>query len=280
MENALALQLASPLGFRTDRDDPKDKIEGYPERGYPVEIVRDCFIEATMRGAVSVGNEWNIITRDLPLPELFPVVCMRVFRTSRTFACRREFRFRAAKPCCLVPYSAYWKWQGVPGEMHCQVFKGEGDVTIDERIPVRVNAGMGADAILGKAERKDAREDLGFAHGFEQTDGDISEVVEGQPKAQLPVGRHLAQGKATGNCGTRRNGSRDQWQARERWPRRRQGRAGRRAGPRCCSDRIAKCDSQQALKAIAEEAESKGPVPGTDLYKTIAERIDARFECA
>ena len=42
----------SSIGFRTDKDD---------KGGYPAPVVRQCFIEATLRGLAPVGNEWNII---------------------------------------------------------------------------------------------------------------------------------------------------------------------------------------------------------------------------
>ena len=51
MADLMDLQ-GSPLGFRTD----KDKDGGYPEA-----VVKECAIEAALRGAYWVGNEFNII---------------------------------------------------------------------------------------------------------------------------------------------------------------------------------------------------------------------------
>lgn len=42
----------SKLGFRTDKD-------------YPVEIVKRCFIEALLIGVEPIGNQWNIIAKNL-----------------------------------------------------------------------------------------------------------------------------------------------------------------------------------------------------------------------
>lgn len=46
----------SKIGFRTDKDD-KTK---YP-KGYPIEIVKDCLIEAVLMGLQPVNNMFNII---------------------------------------------------------------------------------------------------------------------------------------------------------------------------------------------------------------------------
>src|SRR4051812_23283034 len=62
MQPILAL-MNTDLGFRTDRDakvQPKDK-DGNPMMPYAVEVVRDCVIEAKLRGFHVVGNEFNII---------------------------------------------------------------------------------------------------------------------------------------------------------------------------------------------------------------------------
>ncbi len=62
MQPIMAL-MNTDLGFRTDRDPkvtPRDK-EGNPMTPYSVDVVRECFIEAKLRGFHAVGNEWNII---------------------------------------------------------------------------------------------------------------------------------------------------------------------------------------------------------------------------
>ena len=51
MTPIMALQ-GTALGFRTDKDS---------SGGYPLPVVRDCVIEATLRGLTTTGNEFNII---------------------------------------------------------------------------------------------------------------------------------------------------------------------------------------------------------------------------
>lgn len=53
----------------------------------------------------------------------------------------------------LVPALATWELNGKPDRLDCRVTK-RADGEDDMRIPIRVNKGMGADAIIGKAERK------------------------------------------------------------------------------------------------------------------------------
>lgn len=54
LKDFLSLQ-GSAIGFRTDRDDKK-------EGRYNVDEIRDCAIEALLRGAYPIGNEFNIIS--------------------------------------------------------------------------------------------------------------------------------------------------------------------------------------------------------------------------
>jgi hypothetical protein len=130
MKDVMQLQ-GTALGFRTDKDSGQ---------GYPVQLVKDCLIEASLRGLRPIGNEWNIISG-------------RVYVTKEGFArLVREYPGmtdlellpqvpRMKDGGALVTYRAKFKVDGVPAE-------------IEREIPVRVNTGMGADAILGKATRK------------------------------------------------------------------------------------------------------------------------------
>lgn len=52
----------TPLGFMTDRDPNKiDRKTGRPYEPYPDNIIRDCCIEAGLRGFQYTGNQFNII---------------------------------------------------------------------------------------------------------------------------------------------------------------------------------------------------------------------------
>lgn len=132
MKEVMELQ-GTALGFRTDKD---------KEKGYPVEVVREALIEATLRGAYPVGNEFNIIADRCYLTKEF------FARKLREYPGLTDLRRKLSVPRlvgdkgAIVTASATWKQSGVA-------------CSLDEReIPIRVNTGMGADAILGKAQRK------------------------------------------------------------------------------------------------------------------------------
>ena len=62
MNPIMALQ-GSKLGFKTDRDLVKNSNTGKYEKGpgYPLEVVKDCFIEMSLIGLLPTGNMWNVI---------------------------------------------------------------------------------------------------------------------------------------------------------------------------------------------------------------------------
>lgn len=136
MDCVMALQ-GSPLGFRTDKDTANP-------RGYPQHVVRDAFVEATFRGLLSVGNQWNIIgARQYTTREGFEYL----FRARGKDHGVTDLLVVSELPTAgrdgnaNVVVNLNWK-QG--GEPRTQVLN----------LPIRVNAGMGADAVLGKASRK------------------------------------------------------------------------------------------------------------------------------
>jgi hypothetical protein len=164
----------SALGFRTDED---------KNGGYGWEIVRDCAIEAFVRGYSPVGNEWNIIAA-------------RVYATKegldrklREFPDLTDVEYRPGVPHlphdkgALVPYTVRYRYKGQRGEIVCDFVRDPKDAKVilgDQRIPVRVNGGMGADAILGKARRKIMAKLLDRLLGGKITtpDGDIGEAAD------------------------------------------------------------------------------------------------------
>lgn len=124
----------SPLGFRTDRDS---------KGGYESNTLKEALIEAVMCGLMPCGNQFNIIG-------------------GRMYITKEGFTYLLRQ----VPDLAYTINFGVPVNknggaiVHTEILWSR-DVTGMSKpnrkvleIPVRVNNGMGADAILGKADRK------------------------------------------------------------------------------------------------------------------------------
>lgn len=131
------------IGFRTDRDPkvtPLDKDQK-PMTPYPVEVVRDVFIESRLRGFHCINNEFNIIAGRF-------YGCLNGFeRLVKKSARCTDFKDNYSVPVmvgdrgAVVEASASWLQDGVKQ-------------TLERKFAVRVNSGMGADAIVGKAKRK------------------------------------------------------------------------------------------------------------------------------
>lgn len=134
MAEIMCLQ-GSRLGFKTDKD---------REGGYPEEVVKNVMIEMILRGFMPVGNEINIIAGNgYGTKEGYE----RVFGELEGVTDVRHFPGvpAARNGGVLVDYKIECKHFG-----EARRFERKGETAI----PIRVNSGMGADAILGKARRK------------------------------------------------------------------------------------------------------------------------------
>ncbi|MBN1404168.1 MAG: hypothetical protein JW942_06870 [Opitutales bacterium] len=145
------------LGFKTDRPD-----------GYPVPVVRECIIEGLLTGVYPFGNEMNIIAGNSYITkEGFTGLMKRDGRFSDVRIEEDVPIYEDAKNGnirAIVPFTASWKFEGKPDSL-----KGN--------IPIRVNRGMGDDAILGKAERKIRCRIWNQATGSVLTDGDAEDAT-------------------------------------------------------------------------------------------------------
>lgn len=142
MRGIMALQ-GSPLGFLTDKDKDKTKPDGKGP-GYPLAVVRDCVIEATIRGFRHTGNEWNIIGGRF-YPTQAGVVRQVLEWPGLTDLADAYDLPETRKGVVVVPCRATWKLDGRQDGVDCSG---------PAAIPVRVNEGMGVEAVLGKAKRK------------------------------------------------------------------------------------------------------------------------------
>lgn len=133
MKAVMVLQ-CSQLGFLTDKD---------KSGGYPVGQVKDAWIEATLMGARPIGNEFNIISAKAYLTLNNFKRKVRELPGLTDLDVKMALKAEAVKPGTTidVPYHVTWKLDGKPME-------------IEGTFPVRVNQGMGADAVLGKTHRK------------------------------------------------------------------------------------------------------------------------------
>lgn len=164
MQPVMAL-MNTPLGFLTDRD-PARPVEGKPPpTPYSVEVVRSCFIESKLRGLHAIGNEWNIISG-----KCYPALNgleRKIKKHIEVTGYREDIgvpRIVADKGA-IVPVKATWNRGGKPDSLEAD-------------IPVRVNFGMSADAVIGKARRKLYARVLGRLNGrpVDEDDGEAINV--------------------------------------------------------------------------------------------------------
>ncbi len=183
LEGVMQLQ-NNPMGFVTDRP-PKSPSE---KGGYPVEVVRDVTIQAMMVGLRMVGNEVNIIGGRLYAAQ---AGCERrckewpgvtdLFFTNQV----PEMKERVAYVACSIDYRLNGKSQSL---------KFEKLASGDFRISVRLNAGMGEDAAIGKAKRKAFAKLLEKLSGIVVSEGDDDAIdVEAEPASVTQPEDQMAQ---------------------------------------------------------------------------------------
>lgn len=158
MKNIMNLQ-GSKLGFRTDKDKKQDGTKG---DGYPLEIVKDCLIEATLIGLEPVGNHWNILAGN-----------MYVTKEGAEYLLNKEgvkhiLRFGSPKidqqqKVARLDVEVEWTYNGEKNK---------------EVVPISTkwNAYTTEDAIQGKATRKSRVWLYNRIHNTQISDGDITDV--------------------------------------------------------------------------------------------------------
>lgn len=157
----------SKLGFRTDKDLVKGPNGWVKGPGYPMEVVKDCLIEATLNGLEITGNQFNIIAGNCyptkegcgavlnKFPGLKYQIILSLPRTNAT----------GSSPATSAAVDALIKW----------TLKGESnEETVP--IPVKMDAYTSLDAVNGKATRKARAWLLSRITGSEITDGEIEDA--------------------------------------------------------------------------------------------------------
>lgn len=154
MTEELMLLQGRTLGFRTDKDG---------KGGYPPEVVKDCAIEAILRGVTPTGNEFNIIAgRCYITKEGYQRLCSEFPGLSKLVVTKRPPQ-PMKNDHQIVECEASWDLNGERGSLVAE-------------IPVRVNNGMGADAVLGKAHRKMLARVFEVVSGWHSSDIDLDEL--------------------------------------------------------------------------------------------------------
>jgi hypothetical protein len=187
MDTLVALQ-DTKLGFVTDRaPGNKSNLPAYTRHQ-----VREAAIEALLRGAYWVDNEFNIIASGcyLTLNYFRRIVGGLVSGLEIRFGTYEERQVKRGDATiteAVVSARATWSYNGHAMEMVCEKTGAD-----DYRIPVRVNASMGTDAIFGKAERKLLarinRKITGSTWLEKQTaEDDVIDIEAVEPKQEKPA---------------------------------------------------------------------------------------------
>lgn len=167
----------SPLGFLTDQ-----------KAGYDVDTVRDCVIEAMIKGAQPVNNEFNIISGRCYIAKNGLKRMVMQWPGLTNLVVTPGVPVLAGDKGALIAMRATWNLNGERQELYRGQVKAEDGSVDDTRIAVRVNSGMGPDAIIGKAERKlyKAIFEMLTGHSVTLDDGDAIDTV-GQTVASNPA---------------------------------------------------------------------------------------------
>lgn len=153
MEPIMALQ-GNRLGFKTDKD---------KTGGYPMEIVRNCLIEAVLMGLQPTGNQFNIIAGNTyPTKEGCGYLLNHFEGLNYKIVCQLP-RINPDKTSAAVDVSIAWTLNGATKQE-----------TIP--IPIKMDSYTSVDAIIGKATRKGRAWLLSTISGVEVTDGEVEDV--------------------------------------------------------------------------------------------------------
>lgn len=157
MKPIMGLQ-GNKLGFRTDKD---------KNGGYPIDVVKNCLIEAVLMGLQPTGNQFNIIAGNMyPTKE----GCGALLNRADLFPGLKKSivvglpRINAEKTSAAFDVQIKWEFENVKRE---EVVP----------IPIKLDQYTSVDAMVGKATRKARAWLLSELTGAEVTDGDVTEDI-------------------------------------------------------------------------------------------------------
>jgi len=162
MKPIMELQGTS-LGFKTDKD---------KEGGYPIEVVKKCLIEAVFMGVQPYGNMFNIIASNTYLTKEGLGYLLKGIEGLKYVISFELPRINPQSTSAAVVAKLSWTYKS-----------DNGTQSID--IPVKMNAYMGTDAVLGKALRKARKWLYDYITGSDIPEGDISDLDSKNTKVEL-----------------------------------------------------------------------------------------------
>ncbi|HZQ46312.1 MAG TPA: hypothetical protein VFC07_04815 [Verrucomicrobiae bacterium] len=172
MERFMGLQNCK-LGFMTDKN-PKvwNKRENKYNEPYDARVVKDCVIEATLRGVKTIGNQFNIIASGCYITlegfqyKLKMLEGFTEFKPSLGVP-------KIAQGGAIVECEATWKFKGVADSMKATIACKGDDYA-------------GSDSYVGKAQRKFLKRIYERVTGTSEPDGE-ADAETTQLSAPAPV---------------------------------------------------------------------------------------------
>ncbi len=159
MKPIMALQ-GIKLGFLTDRDKNRDGTKG---KGYTIEVVRDCLIEAIFMGLQPYENQFNIISGNMyPTKEGIGYLLNKENGLSYQIIPNIK-TLSSDKKSALVEASIEW------------TINGKKDLCILP-IPIKTDEWTSVDAIIGKATRKARAWLLSRIKGIDIVDSELEPI--------------------------------------------------------------------------------------------------------
>ena len=152
MKEIMPLQNTS-LGFKTDKTDG----------GYPMPVVKRCMIEAVLWGVQPWGNQFNIIASNMYITkEGFTFLLKKIPGLWHEIIAGVP---KIAEKTAEVEMTINWSMNGGEKQTRKLLFT------------VKVNAYMGSDAVIGKAQRKSKCWLFNTLNDVEISDADVEEIA-------------------------------------------------------------------------------------------------------
>ncbi len=153
MDHVMSL-MNTEIGFKTDKDPARPAWNSQTnswERPspYPREVVKECFIQAILWGAMPVGNEFNIIASNTYLTKQYYMRAVGAIEgVTDVKNSPGAPMMNADASAAKIRVAVTWRLNG----KHDQLLDCEGKP--GRVFEIKVNKRMGVDAIVGKALRK------------------------------------------------------------------------------------------------------------------------------
>lgn len=168
--NAVFMPLMNTsIGFLTDKDpNVTNKKTGMPNQPYSVAIVRDCLIDAVMRGLLPTGNQFNIIAG-------------RQYTTNEGYSyLLKKLNVRHMISKSILPAAPNAPFVDVKCSIAYFV-NGEVGKPFSITVQCKQDAYSSPDQIKGKADRKAKKTLYEFITGEDVRDGDVVSADDDLP---------------------------------------------------------------------------------------------------